>query len=145
MCIRDSTNRYLRRQSPHHPAQLQSVVKTLAHKALHLPNKEHRKQELNTLKEMLFSSGYTPSDVNNAIKQKKTKKTQLEKETQKHISTLTLPYIITTHIIGRILKKYHIRTTFNTHTKINAFLQNPKDRIHLEVQGDVYKRQLLRS
>ena len=47
-------NRYLHRQSHHHPAQLQSVVKTLTHTALDLPYEEHRKHELNTLKETLF-------------------------------------------------------------------------------------------
>ena len=60
-------------------------------------------------------------------------KAQPEKGTQKYISTLILPYIKgTTAIIGRnITSGQHSTRT----KKINVFLQNPKDRIHLEGQG----------
>ena len=53
---------------------------------------------------------------------RKQRRRNRKKETQEDISTFTLPYIKgTADIIGRILKKHHIRTTFNTHKKSTLF------------------------
>jgi hypothetical protein len=131
------TNRYLHKNSHHHPAQLQSVVRTLTHRAIHLSDRDYRTQEIKTLRDALTSNGYTDADINNAIRGINTDTHNISTEqTEDYANTLTLPYIKgTTDKIGRILKKFNIKTTYNAHKKLNAFLRSPKDHIHLEGQG----------
>ena len=59
---------------------------TRMHKILHLPDEEHKKEDVGILKETLLSNGYTLLH-NRSIKQTKMKKIQSEKETQEYTST----------------------------------------------------------
>lgn len=92
---------------------------------------------MTSLRDTLLSNGYT-HNIKKAIRLTNTK-AHITGGDLSHITEKTkqtLPYIKgTTDRIGRILKQHKVRTTFNTHTKINNFLRNAKDQIHLEGQG----------
>ena len=124
------TNRYLNANSHHHPAQFFSVAKSLAYRSQHLTDKDHYKNEINTLKNVLKNNGYQRKTIEKALNH--SQKTERKTETNK----IFLPYIKgTTDKIGRVLKRNKIDTIFTTNKKIKDILINPKDKIPLENQG----------
>ena len=126
------TNRYLNAASHHHPAQLQSVIKTLTTRSQRLADDEHKKEEMGQLKKALTQNGFTSNNIRRALRPRK----QKSEEETKPIATAHLPYVKgTTDKIGNILKKSNIKTVFTTDKKISATLPNPKTKIPLEGQG----------
>jgi len=126
------TDRYLHAESHHHPAQKQSAINSLIHRAFAISDKEHLQTELNHLKQALQKNGHNKKEIYKVISKHTNKATNLnEQPSQNETSKRTfsvLPYVKgTTDRIGRILNKYNIRTIFKPPKKIGQFLRNPKD------------------
>jgi len=51
----------------HHPAQKQSAINSLVHRAFTISDKEHLQTELNYLKQVLQKNGYNKKDINKII------------------------------------------------------------------------------
>lgn len=136
------TNRYLHAESHHHPAQKQSAIHSLVHRALSISDQEHLQTELNHLKETLQRNGYNKEEVNRTINKQrsgiKRTDTQESQEEKKWLSFL--PYVKgTTDRIGKILNKHNIRTIFKPPRKIEQILRNPKDQRPPLSSAGVYK------
>ena len=106
------TDRYLHAESHHHPAQKQSVINSLVHRAFAISDRGHLRTEINHLKQALQNNEHDKKDITKIIN-KHTNKTTAP-NTQIDDRTLTiLPYIKgTTDRIGRILNKHNIRTIY---------------------------------
>lgn len=126
------TNRYLKGNSHHHPAQLKSVVKTLTTRSKQLADEEHIDTELESLRYALQQNQFSLPLINKIINQERNSpRDNTEKENRKAF----LPYIVgTTDKISKLLQKY-IKPIFTTNRKISNILSNPKDEIELEHQG----------
>lgn len=112
------TNRYLNAQSNHHPAQKQSVINTLIHRAKTLSEVGNLHEELATLKEVLISNGFTSRNIERAIQKNNNKSVTREKKEYK--STVFLPYIQgCTDKVGRVLEKKGVRTIYKAVNKIS--------------------------
>ncbi|XP_039204586.1 uncharacterized protein LOC120310339, partial [Crotalus tigris] len=109
------TNRYLHALSHHHPAQINSVAKTLISRTKRLADEQHLKPELHTLTNVLTSNGFHRNKITNLIqKETPTKIQDKEQENGKAI----LPYIKgITDRISKILHKHNIKTAFCTNRK----------------------------
>ncbi|XP_077778802.1 uncharacterized protein LOC144326219 [Podarcis muralis] len=127
------TNRYLHAQSHHHPAQINSVAKTLISRTKRLADKDHLTTELQNLSNVLIANGYQQNRVTKLIQKETPPKNQ---DTEENNGIALLPYIKgTTDKISKILHKHNIKTAFCANQKIANILRNPKDKIQLENQG----------
>lgn len=132
------TDRYLHASSNHHPAQIASVANTLISRAIKISDSDHRKEEINHLKNTLQCNGFSKQIVNKAFKRQSDIKNRnlTDSITEEPLSTAFLPYIKgTTDKISRLLRKYKVRTVFRTENKISSLLRSVKDKIHLESHG----------
>ena len=92
------------------PPKFFSVAKSLAYRSQHLTDKDHYKNEINTLKNVLKNNGYQRKTIEKALNH--SQKTEGKTETNK----IFIPYIKgTTDKIGRGFKKkqdrYHFHNT----------------------------------
>jgi len=135
------TDRYLHAKSHHHPAQKQSVISSLVHRAFSISQPDNINQELKHVKTALLQNGYSSSNIQKVINRhchpRIPKKTP---ETNSHQITTVLPYIhgVTDHI-GRILRKKNIKTTFKPLNKISQILPSAKDARHALSCKGIYK------
>lgn len=83
------TNRYLNAQSHHHPAQINSVAKTLISRTKRLADKDHLKSELLKLTNVLISNGFQRKTITNLI-QKETPPKNQDTEQDNGIALLPL-------------------------------------------------------
>jgi hypothetical protein len=89
------TNLYLHQKSHHHPANKNSVLTSLTHRAKALWDPESLAPELTLLTDVFFHYGYSQQQIQQAMKTvTRTKKTEEEAES---ISTAYLPYTQTTY------------------------------------------------
>ncbi|XP_011862457.1 PREDICTED: uncharacterized protein LOC105559054 [Vollenhovia emeryi] len=139
------TDRYLHANSHHHPAQKNSVISSLVHRALSISKPAALNGELNHLHRTLTRNGYSSRNINLTIK----KLTNMESgqnnnttpETEKEkIKAVVLPYVRgTTDRISRILSKHNIKAIFKPCNKLSEMLPNPKDRRPPLTAPGVYK------
>jgi len=111
------TDRYLHAESHHHPAQKQSAINSLVHRAFTISDKKHLQTEFNHLKQALQKNGYDQKDINKIISKHSSKtmnpNTQpSQDETDKRTFSILLYIKGTTDRISRILNKYTIQTVF---------------------------------
>ncbi|XP_011859612.1 PREDICTED: uncharacterized protein LOC105557077 [Vollenhovia emeryi] len=137
-------DRYLHANSHHHPAQKNSVINSLVHRALSISEPAALDGELNHLHRALTRNGYSSRNINRTIHKLTNKEPSLnntrtpeaEKEKKKAV---VLPYLRGTTDRIRVLSKHNIRVIFKPHNKLSQMLPNPKDRRpHLAAPG-VYK------
>lgn len=127
------TNRYLHSTSHHHPAQLNSILKTLTHRATLLTDQHNMKKELTALHEAFQKNGYTTSQIHAALNKKKPTTEETE---ENRTNKVILPYIKgTTDKISKTLKKHNIRTIFNTDRKIHNMFRTPQQKITNDTTG----------
>ena len=121
------TDRYLHAESHHHPAQKQSVINSLVHRAFAISDRGHLRTEINHLKQALQNNGHDKKDITKIINKHTNKTTAPNTQTDDRTLTI-LPYVKgTTDRIGRILNKHNIRTIYKPPKKIGQILKNPKD------------------
>ncbi|KAM3823585.1 uncharacterized protein M6D78_018813 [Vipera latastei] len=85
------TNRYLNALSHHHPAQINSVAKTLISRTKHLADEQHLKTELHTLTNVLTANGFQRNTITNLIRRETPTKTQdrEQENAEGHVACLT--------------------------------------------------------
>ncbi|XP_018311528.1 uncharacterized protein [Mycetomoellerius zeteki] len=133
------TDRYLHAESHHHPAQKQSAINSLVHRAFTISDKEHLQTELNHLKLTLQKNGHDKKDITKVINKHANKTTVPDTQPDERILAF-LPFVKgTTDRIGRILNKHNIRTIFKPPKKIGQILKNPKDQRPPLSSAGVYK------
>ncbi|XP_055858997.1 uncharacterized protein LOC129921274 [Episyrphus balteatus] len=124
------TNRYLHATSHHHPANLRSVVSTLVQRAHRICDEEHLTAELNLVDNVLQANGYSK-------KQRTWKpKVSQEREESNLDKKAFLPYVKgVTDRVGKVLKRYGVKSIFMPPKKIKNYLQSPKDQFPLQTPG----------
>lgn len=127
------TNRYLQATSHHHPAQLNSVVKSLVKRSQILADQENQASEIELVSTALQRNGFGKRSILKALKNKKSERI---KEEDPASTKTTLPFIKgTTDKIGRILRRRNIQVVYKPHEQMTKYLRKEKDKIPLEAQG----------
>ncbi|XP_055858904.1 uncharacterized protein LOC129921196 [Episyrphus balteatus] len=124
------TNRYLHADSHHHPANLRSVVSTLFQRAQRICDSDHLSTELLLLDEVLEANGYSKKQRSwKPFSSQEKKESQLDKKA-------FLPYVKgVTDRVGKILKRYGVKSIFLPPKKVITYLKSPKDQFPLETPG----------
>jgi len=118
------TNLYLHQNSHHHPANKQSVLASLIHKAKALCDQDSLTQELEFLTTIFKDNGYSHQQIQQAMKQA----TRTAKTDVKPISTAYIPYTQTTYgQLSRMLAKHNIKSVALSPRKIFNYLPPVKD------------------
>ena len=136
------TDRYLHRNSFHHPKIKASVNRTLVRRAYSICDVEHLDQELHHITTALRRNGYNKKQVK--TQDPRPTPDQRVSYTQglpiRATSSVTLPYLgSTSHQIQRILQKQDIRVFHTTPLKIHNLLHSHKDRLEPECRPGVYR------
>ncbi|XP_011868909.1 PREDICTED: uncharacterized protein LOC105562568 [Vollenhovia emeryi] len=112
------TDRYLHANSHHHPAQKNSVINSLVHRALSISEPAALDGKLNHLHRALTRNGYSSRNINRTIQKltntepslNDTRMPEAEKEKKK---TVVLPHLRgTMDRISRVLSKHNIKVIF---------------------------------
>ncbi|CAG9836786.1 unnamed protein product [Diabrotica balteata] len=117
------TNRYLHASSHHHPAQKNSVINSLIHRAISISEPDNLREELGHLQKTLVANGYSKSTIQNITHRHL--HPPLHPRTTNSESSGNTPVAFLP--IGKILRKEGIRTTFRPPKKISQYLPSPKD------------------
>jgi len=126
------TNLYLHQNSHHYPANKQSVLASLIHRAKALCDQDSLPQELEFLTTVFKENGYSPQQIRRAMEPV----TRTAKIDVKPASTAYIPYTQTT--IGRLsgmLAKHNIKSVALPPRKIFSHLPPVKDALGLRTQG----------
>lgn len=129
------TDRYLRADSHHHPAQLSSVPRSLINRALKLCDPQFVEEELEHVRDVLEDNGYNWKQCLRWANPRESTRTAVVER-----SPAYLPYVrgVTDRIGYLLRRRYSIKTVFRSQTQLRRLLRSPKDRDHLNVPG-VYK------
>jgi hypothetical protein len=126
------TNPYLHHRSHHHPANKQSVLSSLIHRARSLCDQESLAQELQFLATVFENNGYSPQHIRRAINQEK----RATKPKEKFTATAYIPYTTTTYNrLSRMLAKLNINLMARPPRKISSYLPPVKDELGLKTPG----------
>ena len=140
------TNQYLQFTSHHPLTHKLGVVRTLLDRCNSIVSEpEGRTAEENTIRQALSTCGYpawTVSKVKKQISLKrdnasaaKPKKTNKEDKSRGHV---VLPYIKgLSENLSRIMRNYHVSTSYKPHTTLRRLLVHPKDKIAKDEKCDV--------
>ncbi|XP_075924849.1 uncharacterized protein LOC142925636 [Petromyzon marinus] len=129
------TDSYLKPDSHHHPAQNNSLIKTLYHRTHCISDQHHLTSELKHVHLALKRNGYSDRTIRQAVSP------SIQKQPlDTPVKTITLPYIAgVTKKISKILNQHKIQVRFNTVHKIRDLIPSVKDVIpDLQYPG-VYK------
>ena len=120
------TDRYLHKNSNHHPQQKRGMIKTLIDRANRICQENNIKDEISHIQNALMSNGYTKKEINRTLHpNKQSNKTLNDKEP---VGKAYLPYIKhVTDRIGKLLGKKNIKTVYLPTRKIAQHLRSPKD------------------
>ncbi|XP_049941353.1 uncharacterized protein LOC126418579 [Schistocerca serialis cubense] len=131
------TDRYLHRDSNHHPQQKRGVIKTLADRARNICKPELLDAEMEHLHNALMKNGYLSPEIKRALRQPRRNHTDVQATAK---SKVFLPFVKNvTERIGRILTKRNITVIYKPTRKIQEYLKPAKDtRKPLEKAG-VYR------
>jgi hypothetical protein len=117
------TDRYLHRDSNHHPRQKQAMVKTLVDRAMRICEPQYLAGEMRHLDAALQANGYSSAEIKRATRPRANRSNTVEKT-----GSAFLPYIKgVTDRIGRLLERHGVRTIFKPTRKIQQYLRSVKD------------------
>jgi hypothetical protein len=120
------TDRYLNKESNHHPQQKRGVIKTLTNRAIRICEPELLPKELNHLERALQGNGYTRTEIRQATKPKTSQ--SMESEKPGYEGRVFLPYVQhVTDRIGKILRKHKIDTVYKPTKTLSQHLRSVKD------------------
>jgi len=129
------TNLYLQHSSHHHPANKQSVLKSLTDRARTLCDQDSLQQELDFLTSVFKMNGYSPQQINRAMEQTRPTSPATNKE-DKPVSTAYLPYAQTIYgRLSRMLAKHNIKSVALPHRTISSYLPPFKEAIGRRTPG----------
>jgi hypothetical protein len=135
------TGLYLNSRSHHHPTQKQAVISSLVHRAIRISDNDHLIQELTQVTKTLIQNGYDKQRIDRTIrniqqKQRPQENDQHESEENERKTTAVLPYVSSiSNRIGRVLKRYNIKTIYKPYKKLINKLRPVKDNLHFKVPG----------
>jgi hypothetical protein len=130
------TNQYLHATSCHHPQQKLNVLKTLYNRATSVCSSESTlKSEMNTLKSIAHSNGFTHQQHINSI----TKQPKISKYGPKRKKAFIPFHPATYKQVAKNLNKYAIETVFIPPSKIYQILPSSKDKISISEKRGIYK------
>jgi hypothetical protein len=131
-CKPTHTSLYLQQSSHHHPANKQSLLTSLTHTAITLCDQDSLPQELNFLTSVFKMNGYSPQQIQRAMKPT----VPATKKEDKPTSTVYLPHTQTTFgRLSRMLAKHNINSVALPHRKIANYLPPFKEAIGLRTPG----------
>nr|XP_060632240.1 uncharacterized protein LOC132775540 [Anolis sagrei ordinatus] len=120
------TDRYLHKNSNHHPSQKRSTIKALADRAKRICEPHLLQDELNHLNWALQANGYSTSDIRRAARPRTSHESKDEDPPR---GKVFLPYIKgTTDRIGKLMRKHNIQTIYKPTKKIQQMLRSAKDK-----------------
>ena len=120
------TDRYLQRNSNHHPCQKFGVIKTLTERARRICEPDAIDQELEHLKNALMANGYSEQEIRKSMQPTTNYKTNEKNQPR---AKAFLPYIPSvTDRIGRLLQKENIKTIYKPTRKVQECLRSAKDK-----------------
>jgi hypothetical protein len=126
------TNLYLQQNSHHHPANKQSVLTSLVHRATTLCDQDSLPQELEFLTTVFKMNGYSIQQIRQAMDPT----TPTSKNEDKPTATAYLPYTQTTFgRLSRMLAKHNIKSVALPPRKIASYLPPVKETLGLRTQG----------
>jgi hypothetical protein len=126
------TNPYLHQNSHHHPANKQSVLTSLIHRAKALCDENSLTQELEFLTTLFKDNGYSPQQIRRAMEPA----TRTAKTNDKPASTAYIPYTQTTYSrLSRMLAKHNIKSVTLPPRKIFSYFPPVKDSLGLRTPG----------
>ena len=132
------TDRYLNKDSNHHPCQKRGIIKTLTERARVICQPEHLGEEIKHLEEAFLKNGYSRKEIRRAIKPSKGRKVPAIKE--KSTTKAFLQYIPkVTDRIGKLLEKHDIKTIYMPTRKIEESLRSAKDSRDPKTSSGVYR------
>lgn len=122
------TDRYLQRNSNHHPCQKFGIIKTLTERARRICEPNAIDKELEHLKKALMANGYSKQEIQKSMQPTNNSKTMMHEQNQP-IARAFLPYIPrVTDRIGRLLQKENIKTIYKPTRKVKECLRSAKDK-----------------
>jgi len=125
-------NLYLHQNSHHHPANKQSVLTSLIHRAKAFCDQDSLTQELEFLTNVFKDNGYSHQQIQRAMKQA----TWTAKTDVKPILTAYIPYTQTTYgRLSRMLTKHNIKSVALPPRKIFNYLPPVEDALGLRTPG----------
>jgi hypothetical protein len=123
-------NLYLQQNSHHHPANKQSVLASLIHRAKTLCDQDSLTQELELLTIVFNENGYSHQQIRRAMEPA----TRTAKTNDKPTSTAYIPYTPTTYgRLSRMLAKHDIKIVALPPRKIFSYLPLVKDALGLRI------------
>ncbi|XP_065213372.1 uncharacterized protein LOC135840674 [Planococcus citri] len=132
------TNKYIRADSHHHPAQKKGVIHTLAKRARIVCHEENLEQELEELTTIFQENGYNKQLIKSIIRKTGEERVPKEEPEEKE-KIVIMPYVQnTTDRIGKLLRKHNIKPVFKPLKTIKDTIPSTKDKVPLETEG-VYK------
>lgn len=132
------TDRYLHKTSNHHPRQKFGVIKTLVERAKRICEPEQLGKELHYLTNVMQANGYSKKEIHRASNPRRQQNKRNEED--KPLATAYMPYFHRiTDRIGKLLKKYRIRTIYIPTKKIKDILRPAKDKFHPHKKAGVYR------
>ena len=126
------TNLYLHQNSYHHPANKQSVLSSLIHRAKALCDQDSLAQELEFLTTIFKENRYSHQQIRRTMKPA----TRTAKSKDKPTSTAYIPYTQTIYgQLSRMLAKHNIKSIALPPKKISSYLSPVKDALGLRTLG----------
>ena len=126
------TSLCLHQNSHHHPANNQSVLASLIHRATALCDEDSLTQELEFLTTVFKDNGYSPQQIWWAMEPA----ARTAKTSDKPISTAYVPYTQTTYgQLSRMLAKQNIKGVALPPRKISSYFPQVKDALGLRALG----------
>jgi len=126
------TNLYLHQKSHHHPANKQTVLASLIHRAKSLCDQDSLTQKLVFLTTVFKDNGYSPQQIRRGMQPV----TRTTKTNDKPTSTAYIPYTQTTYgRLSRMLAKHNIKSVALPPRKIFNYLPPVKNAWDYEHQA----------
>ncbi|KAJ8921267.1 hypothetical protein NQ315_013739 [Exocentrus adspersus] len=134
------TNRYLNKDSNHHPRQKRGIIKTLVERARRICDPEDIEKELKHLEEAFIANGYSSQEIKRAIRPNRHRGGDSHEKNAEQSGFACLPYIHkVTDRIGKLLEKKKVKTVFKPTKKIQQSLGSVKDKNDPLVTPGVYR------
>ena len=131
------TDRYLHKNSNHHPCQKRGVIKSLTERARRNCEHKYIDEELKHLQEAFLANGYTKKEITRALKPSNKPDNKSAKTSTQTAFLQYIPNI--TDRIGKLLGKYDIKTVYKPTRKVQNTLRSAKDYRDPKTSGGVYR------
>lgn len=121
------TDRYLNKNSNHHPGQKRAMMKTLINRATRICEPHLLQAELRHLDRALQANGFTSQEVKRALHPRNSEQPSRAMQPPA-TGTVILPYINkVTDRIGKLFRRHNVKTVFKPTHQLRNLLRSAKD------------------